>query len=61
MKALNQNGVKKKKAPATINENHARELLELHTVSPNSGYTQEDIIQLAYICLLYTSPSPRDS
>ena len=40
---------KKKNEPATINENHARELLELHTVSPNSGYTQEDIIQLAYI------------
>ena len=33
----------------TINENHARELLELHTVSPNAGYTQEDVIQLAYI------------
>ena len=33
----------------TINENHARELLELHTVSPNAGYTQDDVIQLAYI------------
>ena len=33
----------------TINENHARELLELHTVSPASGYTQEDITQLAYV------------
>ncbi|SVC87301.1 uncharacterized protein METZ01_LOCUS340155, partial [marine metagenome] len=32
----------------TINENHARELLELHTVSPRAGYTQEDVIQLAY-------------
>ena len=32
-----------------INENHARELLELHTVSPNCGYTQEDVIQMAYI------------
>ena len=34
---------------ASINENHARELLELHTVSPNSGYKQEDIVQMAYI------------
>lgn len=33
----------------TINENHARELLELHTVSPDAGYTQDDVIQLAYI------------
>ena len=40
---------RREKKPATINENHARELLELHTVSPNAGYTQEDIIQLAYI------------
>ena len=39
----------RKKRPATINENHARELLELHTVSPNSGYTQENITELAYI------------
>ena len=31
---------RKKKEPATINENHARELLELHTVSPQAGYTQ---------------------
>lgn len=33
----------------TINENHARELLELHTVSPAAGYTQDDVIQLCYI------------
>ena len=40
---------REKNEPATINENHARELLELHTVSPKAGQTQEDIIQLAYI------------
>ena len=40
---------RRKKEPATINENHARELLELHTVSPKAGYTQDDVIQLAYI------------
>ena len=40
---------KKRGKVVSINENHARELLELHTVSPNAGYTQEDIIQLAYI------------
>ena len=39
----------KKKRPATINENHARELMELHTVSPKAGYTQNDVVQLAYI------------
>ena len=44
-----KSGEEEKKEPATINENHARELLELHTVSPKAGYTQEDVIQLAYI------------
>ncbi len=32
----------------TINENLARELLELHTMSPEAGYTQDDVIQTAY-------------
>jgi len=40
---------KKEKEPATINENHARELMELHTISPEGGYTQEDVIELAKI------------
>ena len=39
----------RKKEFATINENHARELLELHSISSEAGYTQADIIQLAYI------------
>lgn len=30
-----------------LNENHGRELLELHTVSPAAGYTQADVIALA--------------
>ena len=34
---------------ASVNENHARELLELHTVSPAAGYTQKDVIALSYI------------
>ena len=48
---------KRKKRPATKNENHARELLELHTVSPNSGYTQENITELA---LIMTGWAPDD-
>ena len=40
---------KKRGKLATVNENHARELLELHTVSPAAGYTQEDVVQLSYI------------
>lgn len=30
-----------------INENYARELLELHTVGVDNGYTQQDIIEVA--------------
>ncbi|MDZ4869639.1 MAG: DUF1800 domain-containing protein [Alphaproteobacteria bacterium] len=32
-----------------LNENHAREILELHTVGVNGGYTQADVIELAKI------------
>lgn len=36
-------------APRGINENYARELMELHTVGVDGGYTQDDVIQLARI------------
>lgn len=32
-----------------LNENHAREILELHTLGVNGGYTQADVIELAKI------------
>ena len=32
-----------------INENYARELMELHTLGVNGGYTQNDVIALAHI------------
>jgi uncharacterized protein (DUF1800 family) len=32
-----------------LNENYARELMELHTVGVDNGYEQEDVIQLALI------------
>jgi uncharacterized protein (DUF1800 family) len=32
-----------------INENYARELMELHTLGVNGGYTQTDVIALAHI------------
>ena len=42
-------GEKEKKNLQLLNENHARELMELHTVSPEAGYTQEDVQELAKI------------
>jgi len=35
--------------PTGINENYARELLELHTLGVDGGYTQQDIIAVARI------------
>jgi uncharacterized protein (DUF1800 family) len=36
-------------AKGHINENYAREIMELHTLGVGSGYTQEDVQQLARI------------
>ena len=38
-----------KKAADGLNENYARELMELHTLGVNGGYTQADVIQAARI------------
>jgi uncharacterized protein (DUF1800 family) len=41
-------------APAGLNENYARELLELHTLGVDGGYTQRDVEQLARILTGWT-------
>ncbi len=38
-----------RKAPEGLNENYARELMELHTLGVNGGYTQADVTQVARI------------
>ncbi len=45
-----------------INENYARELMELHTLGVGSGYTQQDVQQLARVLTgsgIGLSPEPR--
>src|SRR2546430_11307853 len=37
----------RRRQPTGINENYARELLELHTLGVDGGYTQQDIIEVA--------------
>jgi len=39
----------KKRDTPGINENYGRELMELHTVGVNGGYTQADVIQVARV------------
>ena len=40
---------REQRRPTGINENYARELLELHTLGVDGGYTQQDIIEVARI------------
>ncbi|HEY1966053.1 MAG TPA: DUF1800 domain-containing protein [Acidobacteriaceae bacterium] len=42
------NGSEKKSSPG-LNENYARELMELHTLGVNGGYTQQDVVELAKV------------
>jgi uncharacterized protein (DUF1800 family) len=37
------------KAASGLNENYARELMELHTVGVNGGYTQKDVTEVAKV------------
>jgi uncharacterized protein (DUF1800 family) len=42
-----------------INENYARELMELHTMGVDGGYTQKDVQELARILTGWTIQQPR--
>jgi hypothetical protein len=51
--------------PRGLNENYARELLELHTLGVQGGYTQSDVTELARIFSGWSfdrrNPGPRDA
>jgi uncharacterized protein (DUF1800 family) len=42
------------RGPRGLNENYARELLELHTLGVDGGYTQQDVLELAKILTGWT-------
>jgi len=46
------------KLPTGINENYARELLELHTLGVDGGYTQQDVINTARILTGWSMERP---
>ncbi|HYN21153.1 MAG TPA: DUF1800 domain-containing protein, partial [Thermoanaerobaculia bacterium] len=50
-----------RKRPRGLNENYARELLELHTLGVDGGYTQEDVVEVARAFTGWTvlPPGPR--
>ena len=54
-----QNMAKKPKQQRGINENYARELMELHTLGVDGGYTQKDIVEVARAFTGWTIADPR--
>ena len=47
------------KGPTGLNENYARELLELHTLGVDGGYTQGDVTELARVLTGWSIALPR--
>jgi len=45
---------------AGLNENYGRELLELHTLSVNGGYTQRDVTEVAKVFTGWTLDNPNE-
>jgi uncharacterized protein (DUF1800 family) len=49
----------KERMPHGINENYARELMELHTLGVDGGYTQQDVVEVARAFTGWTIRMPR--
>ncbi len=54
-----QNPQQQQRAKRGINENYARELMELHTLGVDGGYTQADIVEVAKAFTGWTIADPR--
>ena len=54
------NGAQNNRPQRGLNENYARELLELHTLGVDGGYTQDDIVQVARALTGWTIRRPGD-
>jgi uncharacterized protein (DUF1800 family) len=50
---------KAKNRPSGLNENYAREIMELHTLGVDGGYTQKDVTELAKVLTGWTIDEPR--
>ena len=48
-----------KTTPPGLNENYARELMELHTLGVNGGYTQQDVTEVAKVFTGWTVDHPQ--
>jgi uncharacterized protein (DUF1800 family) len=52
-------GAAAKKQERGLNENYGREVMELHTVGVDGGYTQQDVVQMAKCLTGWTVRAPR--
>ncbi|HUO33687.1 MAG TPA: DUF1800 domain-containing protein [Candidatus Acidoferrum sp.] len=52
-------GASPKKEERGLNENYGREVMELHTVGVDAGYTQQDVIEMARALTGWTIHEPR--
>lgn len=57
---LRRGGAGRPRRPRGLNENYARELLELHTLGVDGGYTQQDVIEVARAFTGWSIAAPRD-
>ncbi|MGH9776461.1 MAG: DUF1800 domain-containing protein [Candidatus Acidiferrales bacterium] len=55
----NPNRVPAQKEERGLNENYGREVMELHTVGVDGGYTQQDVIEMAKCLTGWTVTTPR--
>ena len=51
--------VQAKNRPSGLNENYAREIMELHTLGVDGGYTQKDVTELAKVLTGWTIEKPQ--
>ena len=58
--AVRQKRNTKNKSDLGLNENYARELMELHTLGVNGGYTQHDVTEVAKVFTGWTLEKPND-
>ncbi len=59
MQRLEQMRNQQQRAPRGLNENYARELMELHTLGVDGGYAQKDVQEVARVFTGWTIDQPR--
>ena len=57
---LSEKGQQNKGKAGGLNENLGREIMELHTLGVNGGYTQTDVTELARAITGWSTPLPKD-